>query len=58
MSRRKNGTNRAATALGLSVYGPMNTKNRKRPKGAATPGAGLTRLINDRISKNGGKSNG
>lgn len=43
MSRRRNGTNRSAAALGLSAYGPMNTKNRKCPKGAATPGVGLNK---------------
>ena len=43
MSRRRNRTNRAATALGLSMYGPMNTGKRKRPKGAATPGVGLNK---------------
>lgn len=43
MSRRRNGTNRAAAALGLSAYGPMNTGKRKRPKGAATPSAGLNK---------------
>lgn len=37
MSRRKNGTNRAAAALGLNKYGWGNGGKRKRPKGAATP---------------------
>lgn len=37
MSRRRNGTNRAAAILGLSIYGPMNTGKRKRPQGAGTP---------------------
>lgn len=43
MSRRRNGTNRAAAALSLSMYGPMNTGKRKRPKGVAAPGAGLNK---------------
>ena len=54
MSRRRNGTNRAAAALGLSMYGPMNTGKRKRPKGAATPIEGLSKSINNRISETGG----
>lgn len=54
MSRRRNGTNRAAAALGLSAYGPMNTKNRKRPKGADTPIEGLNKRINSNIAENGG----
>lgn len=37
MSRRKNGTNRAAAALGLNKYGWGNGGKRKRPKGAGTP---------------------
>lgn len=57
MSLRCNGTNRAASILGLSVYGHMNTGKRKRPKGAATPIEGLNKSINDRISENGGKIN-
>lgn len=43
MSRRRNGTNRDAATLGLSMYGPMNTGKRKRPKGAATPIEGLSK---------------
>lgn len=58
MSRRRNGTNRAAAALGLSIYGPMNTGKRKLPKGAKTPIEGLTKSINDRISESRGKING
>lgn len=54
MSRRKNETNRAAAALGLSMYGPMNTGKRKRPKGAATPIEALSKSINARIAENGG----
>lgn len=57
MSRRRNGTNRAASMLGLSMYGPMNTCKRKRPKGAATSIDGLTKSINARIAENGGKIN-
>ncbi len=55
MSRRRNGTNRAAAALGLSIYGPMNTSKRKRPKGAATPVEGRSKSINARIAENGGE---
>lgn len=55
MSRRKNGTNRAGAILGLSVYGPMNTGKRKRPKGTATPIEGLNKSINNRIAENGGE---
>lgn len=55
MSRRTNGTNRAASALGLSMYRPMNTGKRKRPKGAATPVEAISKSINTRIAKSGGK---
>lgn len=55
MSRRTNGTNRAASALGLSMYSPMNTGKRKRPKGAATPVEAISKSINARIAKSGGK---
>lgn len=58
MSRRRNGTNRAAAYLGLSMYGPMNTGKRKRPRGAGTPTEALNESISDRISENGGKING
>lgn len=37
MSRRRNGTNRAAAALGLNVYGWGNGKARKRPRETQTP---------------------
>ncbi len=57
MSRRWNGTNRAAAMLGLSMYGPMNTGKRKRPKGAATPIEGISKRINNRITENGWKIN-
>lgn len=55
MSRRRNGTNRARVALGLSVYGPMNTGKRKRPKGAGTPIEAIKERINTRIAENGGE---
>lgn len=55
MSRRKNGTIRAAVAMGLSMYDPMNTGKRKRPKGAETPIQGLSKSINNRIAESGGK---
>jgi len=54
VSRRRNGTNRAGAALGLSMYGPMNTGKRKCPRGAATPTEALNKSINDRISESGG----
>lgn len=53
VSRRKNGTNRSAAALGLSMYGPMNTGKRKRPRGAADPAEALNKSVNDRIAENG-----
>ena len=37
MSKRKNGTNRAAAALGLNPYGWGNGKARKRPREVRTP---------------------
>ena len=37
MSRRRNGTNRAAAALGLNPYGWSNGKARKRPREVQTP---------------------
>lgn len=55
MSRRRNGTNRAGAALGLSIYGPINTGKRKRPKGAATPIEAIRKSINARIAEIGGK---
>lgn len=57
MSRRRSGTNRASAIMGLSVYGPMNTGKRKRPKGAATPIEGISKRINNRITENGWKIN-
>lgn len=37
MSRRRNGTNRAAAQLGLNHWGWGNGGQRKRPKGVASP---------------------
>lgn len=37
MSRRRNGTNRAAAALGINPYGWGNGKARKRPREVRTP---------------------
>lgn len=37
MSRRRNGTNRAAAALGINPYGWGNGKVRKRPREVRTP---------------------
>lgn len=54
MSRRRNGTNRAAATLGLSIYGPMNTGKRKRPKEEGISVDALTKSINNMITRNGG----
>ena len=54
MSKRRTRTNRAGAMLGLSMYGPMNTGKKKRPRGAATPIEGLSKSINDRIAESGG----
>ena len=37
MSRRRNGTNRAAAALGINPFGWGNGKARKRPREVRTP---------------------
>ncbi len=37
MSKRRNGTNRAAAALGINPYGWGNGKARKRPREVRTP---------------------
>ena len=37
MSRRRNGTNRAAAALGINPFGWENGKARKRPREVRTP---------------------
>lgn len=37
MSRRRNGTNHAAVALGINPYGWGNGKARKRPREVRTP---------------------
>lgn len=58
MSRRKNGTNRAGAMLGLSMYGPMNTGKRKRPKEDGASIEAVNKSINSRISNFGGKING
>lgn len=55
MSKRRNGTNRVGSMLGLNPYGWGNGGKRKRPKGAATPIEGLNKLINLRIAENGGE---
>lgn len=51
MSRRRNGTKRAATALGINPYGWGNGGNKKRLKGTATPIETLNKSINDRITQ-------
>lgn len=55
MSRRRNRTNQIAKIVGLSMYGPMNTGKRKRPKGVETPIEGLEKTINNKIAENGDK---
>lgn len=54
MSRRRNGTNRAAAQLGLNPYGWSNGGKRKSPKGVEAPVGALNKAINDRIAENGG----
>lgn len=58
MSRRWNGTNRSAAALGLNVYGWGNGGKRKRPKGAKSPFGECTKPYTIIIAENGGKING
>lgn len=58
MSRRKNGTNRAAARLGLNPYGWGNGGKRKSPRGMEVPAGAMDITINDRISEIGGKING
>lgn len=54
MSRRKNGTNRAASALGLNPYGWGNGGKRKRPKGVKPPFGEYIKPCTISISENGG----
>lgn len=58
MSRRTNRTNRAASALWLSMYRPMNTGKRKRPKGESDLVLGHTKTHKFSLAENGGKING
>ena len=43
---KKNKTNRAGSALGLSPYSWQNGKNRKRPKGVGAPMGQVTKNQN------------
>lgn len=45
MSRRRNGTTRAAAALGLNPYGWGNGKARKKPMEVRTPVGHIEKLI-------------
>lgn len=55
MSRRKNGTNRAAAALGLNVYGWGNGGKRKRPRGPETPAGAYKITYTGSLPEKGGK---
>ena len=59
MSRRRNGTNRAAAALGLNVYGWGNGKARKRPREIQTPvGQMKNNAINNIAQEEGNSKDG
>ena len=51
MSRRKNGTNRAAAALGLNPFGWGNGKARKRPREMRTPVGQMKNNSTDNIAQ-------
>lgn len=51
MSRRKNGTNRAAAALGLNPFGWGNGKARKRPREVRTPVGQIKNNSTDNIAQ-------
>ena len=51
LSRRKNGTNRAAAALGLNPFGWGNGKARKRPREARTPVGQMKNNSTDNIAQ-------
>lgn len=51
MSRRRNGTNRAAVALGINPYGWGNGKARKRPREVRTPVGQIKNNSTDNIAQ-------
>lgn len=51
LSRRKNGTNRAAAALGLNPFGWGNGKARKRPREVRTPVGQIKNNSTDNIAQ-------
>lgn len=51
MSRRRNGTNRVAAALGLNPYGWSNGKARKRPREVRTPDGQMKNNSTDNITQ-------
>lgn len=51
MSRRRNGTNRAAAALGLNPFGWGNGKARKRPREVRTPVGQIKNNSTDNIAQ-------
>ena len=51
MSRRRNGTNRAAAALGINPYGWGNGKARKRPREVRTPVGQIKNNSTDNIAQ-------
>ncbi len=57
MSRRRNGTMRAAQMLGINPWGWGNGGKRKRPKGAIVSNGAHAKLLGSSISKDGGKVN-
>lgn len=50
MSRRRNGTNRVAVALGINPYGWGNGKARKRPREVRTPVGQIKNNSTDNIA--------
>lgn len=59
MSKRRNGTNRVATALGINPYGWGTGKARKRPREVRTPvGQIKNNLLLDYNKENGGMQDG
>lgn len=51
MSRRRNGTNRAAAALGINPYGWGIGKARKRPREVRTPVGQMKNNSTDNIAQ-------
>jgi hypothetical protein len=51
MSRRRNGTNHAAVALGINPYGWGNGKARKRPREVRTPVGQIKNNSTDNIAQ-------